>query len=350
MSDLKSANRKSSYFNGLVLVGAISFAALYFADLSWVKAIHFSPLLIGVVIGTLASSVFRRAKEATEYGVNFSAKKLLRFGIILYGFNVTLADIFSVGVYGVLIAFIVVAVIFSLGTYIGVKFLGLDRDIAMLVSGGSAVCGAAAVLALESSIKSEPYKGVVAVGTVVIFGIIAMFLYPIFYNLGIIPLSHLQEGVYIGATIHEVANVVGASSAISPETESVAVTIKMIRVILLVPLLLLVPYLATHKAEGHKSHRKLHIPWFAFGFLVVVIVNSYLPTLTSNLISSSALEDIINVLKYICNVSLVFAMVALGLQVDFKKFASSGGKAFTLALILFVILIVCGFFLVKFLI
>lgn len=349
MSDLRSATIKSSYFNGLVFVGAISFAALYFANLDWMKAIHFSPLLIGVVIGTLASSIFRMTKEATEYGVNFSAKKLLRFGIILYGFNVTLGDIFSVGVYGILISFIVVAVIFSLGTYIGVKFLGLDRDIAMLVSGGSAVCGAAAVLALESSIRSEPYKGVVAVGTVVIFGIIAMFLYPILYNLGVIPLSHLQEGVYIGATVHEVANVVGASSAISPEAESVAVTIKMIRVILLVPLLLIVPYLVSHKVNV-EGRRKLHIPWFAFGFLVVVIINSYLPNLVPNVISSQTLENIINVLRYICNVSLVFAMVALGLQVDFKKFASSGGKAFTLALILFVILIVGGFLLVKFLI
>lgn len=349
MSDLRSATIKSSYFNGLVFVGAISFAALYFANLDWMKAIHFSPLLIGVVIGTLASSIFRMTKEATEYGVNFSAKKLLRFGIILYGFNVTLGDIFSVGVYGILISFIVVAVIFSLGTYIGVKFLGLDRDIAMLVSGGSAVCGAAAVLALESSIRSEPYKGVVAVGTVVIFGIIAMFLYPILYNLGVIPLSHLQEGVYIGATVHEVANVVGASSAISPEAESVAVTIKMIRVILLVPLLLIVPYLVSHKVNV-EGRRKLHIPWFAFGFLVVVIINSYLPNLVPNVISSQTLENIINILRYICNVSLVFAMVALGLQVDFKKFASSGGKAFTLALILFVILIVGGFLLVKFLI
>lgn len=281
--------------------------------------------------------------------MNFSAKKLLRFGIILYGFNVTLGDIFSVGIYGILISFIVVAVIFSLGTYIGVKFLGLDRDIAMLVSGGSAVCGAAAVLALESSIKSEPYKGVVAVGTVVIFGIIAMFLYPILYNLGIIPLSHLQEGVYIGATVHEVANVVGASSAISPEAESVAVTIKMIRVILLVPLLLIVPYLVSGRVNAQGS-RKLHIPWFAFGFLVVVIINSYLPNLAPDVISSQTLENIIDVLRYVCNVSLVFAMVALGLQVDFKKFASSGGKAFTLALILFVMLIVGGFFLVKFLI
>ncbi|WP_343286794.1 YeiH family protein [Helicobacter sp. 11S03491-1] len=337
----------NSYFNGIILVGAISFAALYFADIDIVKALHLSPLLIGVIIGALASSVFRRSRKSTERGVSFSAKKLLRFGIILYGFNVTLGEITSVGAPGIIISFIVVVIIFAVGTYIGVKFLGLDKDIAMLVSGGSAVCGAAAVLALEASIKSEPYKGVIAVGTVVIFGIIAMFLYPILYNIGIIPLTHTQEGIYIGATLHEVANVVGAASSISPEAEGVAVTIKMIRVILLVPLLLVIPYLIAHNPHGG-NRRKLHIPWFAFGFLAMVIVNSYISYLAPKFITEEKLSEIIEILKYLCNVSLVFAMVALGLQVDLKKFLSSGGKAFTLALILFAILIVGGFCLVKF--
>ncbi|PAF44508.1 YeiH family protein [Helicobacter sp. 11S02596-1] len=336
----------NSYFNGMVLVGVISFAALYFAGNDFIQSIHLSPLLIGVIIGTLASPIFRRAKRATEKGVGFSAKKLLRFGIILYGFNVTLGEIANLGPAPIIIAFIVVAVIFAVGTYIGIK-LGLDRDIAMLVSGGSAVCGAAAVLALESSIKSEPYKGVIAVGTVVVFGIIAMFLYPIFYNIGIIPLSPVQEGIYIGSTLHEVANVVGAASSISPEAQSVAVTIKMIRVILLVPLLLIVSYLVAHNSSGG-NRRKIHIPWFAFWFLGVVLLHSYIYELSGGVVSEETITGLIDGLRYVCNVCLVFAMVALGLQVDLKKFINSGGKAFTLALILFVILMVGGFLLVKF--
>lgn len=346
MQGARRATIARSYFNGFVLVGAISFATLYFADIEWVKMAHLSPLLIGVIIGTFASSVFRRAKRSTEMGVNFSAKKLLRMGIILYGFNVTLTQIADVGASGIIISLVVVAVIFTLGTFIGVKFLGLDKDIAMLVSGGSAVCGAAAVLALESSIKSEPYKGVVAVGTVVVFGIIAMFLYPILYNMGVIHLDHIQEGIYIGASLHEVANVVGAASSISSETEAVAITIKMIRVILLVPLLLIVPYLVAHNPQGG-NRRKLHIPWFAFGFLAVVLINSYLSAITHDVFSKETLDEIIHIFKYLCNICLVFAMVALGLQVDLKKFVSSGGKAFTLALILFVILMFGGFLLVK---
>lgn len=338
-------------FNGLVFVGIISFGALYFANIEWIKTIHLSPLLIGVILGVLSSSIFRQSSHFIDKGVNFSAKKLLRAGIILYGFNVTLTQIAGVGVMGIIIALIVVVVIFSLGTFIGVKFLGLDRDMAMLVSGGSAVCGAAAVLALESSIKSEPYKGVIAVGTVVIFGIIAMFLYPIVYNLGFIPFNHTQEGIYIGATLHEVANVVGAGSSISQDTESLAVTIKMIRVILLVPLLLVVSFLITQeKSEDIKSKKKFHIPYFAFGFLIVVVFNSYIDRIFGDIISQENINHIVTSLQYLCNLFLVFAMSALGLQVDFKKFLSSGSKAFTLALILFVILIIGGFFLIKVLI
>ncbi|PAF48114.1 hypothetical protein BKH46_02040 [Helicobacter sp. 12S02634-8] len=336
----------SSYFNGLVLVAVISFSALYFARMDLMVSLHLSPLLIGVIIGTLASSIFKHSKSFTQNGVNFSAKKLLRLGIILYGFNVTLNEITSLGAAPVVIAFVVVAVIFTLGTYIGMK-MGLDRDTSMLVSCGSAVCGAAAVLALESAIKSEPYKGVIAVGTVVIFGIIAMFLYPILYHIGVIPLLPINEGIYIGATLHEVANVAGAASAISPEAESVAVTIKMIRVILLVPLLLVVSYVVSH--DSHMGGRKrLQVPWFAFGFLAVVLFHSYMSRIFGDWIAADTLESVVAALRYVCNVCLVFAMVALGLQVDLNKFISSGGKAFTLALILFAILAGGGFLLVKF--
>ncbi|PAF51607.1 putative sulfate exporter family transporter [Helicobacter sp. 13S00477-4] len=347
MKDIKKTDILS-YMNGFILVGLLSFFSLWLAGLDFIKSLHFSSLLVGVIVGTLISFVFKNIGNCIQKGVSFSAKRLLRLGIILYGFNVTLSQITTLGIYPIIIAIIVVIVVFGLGTYIGIK-LGLDKDIAILVSGGSAVCGAAAVLALESAIKSEPYKGVIAVGTVVIFGIIAMFLYPILYNLGLIPFDHIQEGIYIGATLHEVANVAGAASSISAETQGLAVTIKMVRVILLVPLLLIVPYILGQNTSK-KNDKKLHIPWFAFGFLVVVLLNSYIFIWSEGLIPEENLISIIEGLQYICNVCLVFAMVALGLQVDFKKFISSGGKAFTLALILFVILIGGGFLLVRFLI
>lgn len=324
------------YVNGFVLVLLVSLASYYVSTLSWVENLHLSPLILSVLLGIFAAPLFRVAKNSCEKAVVFSAKKLLRLGIILFGFNVTLDSIASVGLSGILLSVAVAVAILWLGYVIGVKVLKLDKEIAILVSAGSAICGAAAVLALESSIKSKPYKGVIAVGTVVLFGLLGMFLYPLFYAIQIPSFSHTQEGYFIGLTLHELANVVGAGGAISSQTQEVALIVKMIRVILLVAVLLIVPYLFTQSKEGER--RKLHIPWFAFWFLGVVLLHSFV-NLPNELVES---------LKLLSSFFLVMAMSALGLQVDFKKFLECGIKAFVLAFILFVILIFGGFLLVHY--
>ncbi|WP_034550928.1 YeiH family protein [Helicobacter rodentium] len=326
----------NEWLNGFTLVLLVSLASYYIASLPLILKLHLSPLIIGVVFGILVSPLFRQTEKTCEKAVAFSAKKLLRIGIILYGFNVTLTSIASVGFNGILLSVVVVVFVLWIGYLIGVKLLGLDKEIAILVSGGSAICGAAAILALESSLKSKPYKGIIAVGTVVIFGLLGMFLYPIVYALGLIPLNYTQEGYYIGLTLHELANVVGAGDAISQETQEVALIVKMIRVLLLVAVLLVVPYFFAESKEGGK--RKLHIPWFAFWFLGVVILHSLI----------NLPDEAVSFFKFLSGFFLVMAMSALGLQVDLKKFLEFGGKAFVLAFILFGILAVGGFFLVYY--
>lgn len=326
----------NEWLNGFTLVLLVSLASYYIASLPLILKLHLSPLIIGVVFGILVSPLFRQTEKTCEKAVAFSAKKLLRIGIILYGFNVTLTSIASVGFNGILLSVMVVVFVLWIGYLIGVKLLGLDKEIAILVSGGSAICGAAAILALESSLKSKPYKGIIAVGTVVIFGLLGMFLYPIVYALGLIPLNYTQEGYYIGLTLHELANVVGAGDAISQETQEVALIVKMIRVLLLVAVLLVVPYFFAESKEGGK--RKLHIPWFAFWFLGVVILHSLI----------NLPDEAVSFFKFLSGFFLVMAMSALGLQVDLKKFLEFGGKAFVLAFILFGILAVGGFFLVYY--
>ena len=325
-----------AYINGFVLVLLVSFASYYVSFLPWVKSLHLSPLILSVLLGIVAAPLFRASKKSCEKAVVFSAKKLLRLGIILFGFNVTLGSIASVGLSGILLSLIVVVGILWLGYLIGVKILKLDREIAILVSAGSAICGAAAVLALESSIKSKPYKGVIAVGTVVLFGLLGMFLYPLFYSFDLPSFTHTQEGYFIGLTLHELANVVGAAGAISPHTQEVALIVKMIRVILLVAVLLIVPYFFAQSKEGER--RKLHIPWFAFWFLGVVALHSFITLPT----------ELVEFFKFLSSFFLVMAMSALGLQVDFKSFLESGTKAFLLAFILFLILILGGFLLVYY--
>ncbi|AQQ59070.1 membrane protein [Helicobacter bilis] len=327
-------NIAKNYILGVVAVALLAFLSITIVRIPSIAALSLSPLIIGILLGVLLSFVYHKKQDSVGLGVTFSAKKILRFGIILYGFNVSIAEIGEVGFIGIAACVFVVVCIMGLGVWIGMKWLKLDRDIAILVSGGSAICGAAAILALESSLKSEAYKGVIAVGTVVIFGLIAMFAYPILYASDIIPFTHTQEGLYIGLTLHEVANVVGAGGAISDECANFALITKMIRVILLIPLLLIVPMLCGKTQDG--GGKKLHIPWFAFGFLGVVILHSYV----------DFSDNIVMACKFVSAFCLTMAMSALGLQIDFKKFKSAGGGAFMLAFILFILLCIGGFFLV----
>lgn len=219
------------------------------------------------------------------------------------------------------------------------RLLHLDRDVSLLVGIGSAVCGAAAILALESTLKTHPSKSSVALGFIVIFGLIGMAIMPAVYYSNILPLSDYQWGVFIGASLHEVANVVGAA-AISPESQKIAIIVKMTRVILLVPLLFIVSYVI-FKQNSSANNSKPYIPYFALAFLGVILLNSIIDW-------QSVAPIVIESTQFISKFLLVIAMVAIGLQIDWQKFVSFGIKTFVLALILFIMLILGSYTLVYF--
>lgn len=346
---------------GLIFVGSIVLISMLLAGNKEVHdSTHLAATAFAILIGAFLSPVFFKYQHPLQAGVHFSAKKLLRLGIILYGFNVTLTELASVGFWGILLSIIIIAIVFLIAIFAGTKIFGLDKETSMLVGAGSAICGAAAVLALESSLKSDSFKGIVAVGTVVVFGLLCMFAYPIAYAIGLIPaLDGNGMGVFMGATLHEVANVAGAaemakdmaSENFSQGAANIAIIVKMMRVIMLVPFLLIVTIVFAKEQEHEaqvdgKNHKKIQIPWFAFMFLGVIVLNTYLAKVSSfEIIGSFSVADLITTGKYLCTLSIVFAMAALGLQIDIKKFIQAGGKAFGLAFLLALVLIFGGYFL-----
>ena len=192
-------------------------------------------------------------------GVNFTARRLLRIAVAFYGLNISIQQIAAVGLPGLAVSVAVVLGTLLIGTVVGQRMLGLDRDTAMLTAAGSAICGAAAVLAFEPTLRAAPHKSAVAVATVVLFGTLSMFLYPILYHAGWLDFDTQALGIYIGGTIHEVAQVVGAASNIDPATTEVATIVKMTRVALLVPVLLVLGmYLrsAASQAGGQAKGRQ----------------------------------------------------------------------------------------------
>lgn len=223
---------------------------------------------------------------------------------------------------------------------------------------GSAICGAAAVLGAEPVVKCEGHKTAIAVSTVVIFGTISMFLYPILYRAGMLDaLGDTGVAIYTGSTLHEVAHVAGAGNAMDPtDTLGIAGTAtitKMIRVMMLAPVLVIMSFaLAGRKkaaAEGGTTQKsKITIPWFAFGFIGIICLNSLLQYLFG--VDSVKEIPLNGAIEYIDTFMLTMAMTALGTDTSMEKFKQAGAKPFLLAGLLYIWLLGGGYLLTKWLV
>lgn len=330
---------RANTLSGIWFVSLFAFASMYIAEMPFIRGMGISPLVVAIIFGMIYGNSLRH-KLPSEWvpGIVFSSKNILRFAIVLYGFRVTYQQVFAVGAEALIIDAVIVIGTFLLGWQLGVKVFGLDRDSSMLIASGASICGAAAVIATEGTLKSEAHKVSMAVATVVLFGTVAMFLYPILYNSGILGFDAKTYGIYAGATIHEVAQVVVAGNAVGTEAGDTAVIVKMTRVMMLAPFLVALAFFLSRGAESGKEKSKIMIPWFAVYFLVVVGFNSL------NLLPKAAVDTINTIDTFL----LAMAMAALGIETNFNKIKNVGMKPVYLALTLFAWLMVGGYLLTKF--
>ncbi|NOR56957.1 MAG: putative sulfate exporter family transporter [Sulfurimonas sp.] len=336
-------NRKGT-ISGVIFVAIFAAAATMVAGLPAVSSLGISPLVIGIVMGIFyANTLHNQTPSAWQGGITFSAKKILRFAIVFYGFRITFQQIAEVGVDGFMVSLIMLTTTFIIGTYLGIKVFKMDRDTSMLTASGASVCGAAAVLATEPVLKAEEHKTAVAVSMVVLFGTIAMFLYPVLYTSGILDMTAREFGIYVGGTIHEVAQVVAVPASIpgaEAEMSNAAVIVKMTRVIMIAPMLIILGIYLSYSAKKNGTVGggvKLVIPWFAVYFVGMAGFNSL----------QLVPESIVSVINEIDTFLLTMAMTALGMGTRFAKFKGLGLAPFYTALSMFVWLVVGGYFITK---
>lgn len=353
-----SKENRANTIHGILLIALFSFAAFYIAEIPFVKSLSFSPLIVGIILGMLyANSLRNKLPETWVPGIKFCTKQILRAGIVLYGFRLTLTQVAAVGLPAVVIDTIIVAGTIFLGVWLG-KLLKMDKDTSLMTATGSAICGAAAVLGAEPVVKCEGHKTAIAVSTVVIFGTISMFLYPILYRAGMLDaLGDTGVAIYTGSTLHEVAHVAGAGNAMDPtDTLGIAGTAtitKMIRVMMLAPVLVIMSFaLAGRKktaTEGGTTQKsKITIPWFAFGFIGIICLNSLLQYLFG--VDSVKEIPLNGAIEYIDTFMLTMAMTALGTDTSMEKFKQAGAKPFLLAGLLYIWLLGGGYLLTKWLV
>lgn len=327
-----------SYFLGLVLTAVIALCSFYIGQIAWFSEHGLSALVIAIVIGLLVgNTLYPSLKNTHAEGVQFSKQKLLRLGIILYGFRLTFQDIGQLGWGAVITDFMMLTSTFFLTIYLGIKWLKLDKVTAILIGTGSSICGVAAVMSASSVVKSKSEQVTIAVATVVVFGTLSIVVYPeIYYWLG--QIGHLGTeqhfGIYIGSTVHEVAQVVAVGRTISDATGNYAVITKMVRVMMLVPFLLILSAWMQRSSQKEAGQGKtaIAVPWFAFAFIIVAAFNSMI----------SLPAEIINIINNIDTFVLAMAMAALGLTTHVSVIKQAGIKPLILAGIAFVWLVVGG--------
>lgn len=337
---------------GLAFAGALGFTGEY---VSQRMPISLSPLLyataLGIIIGNAvrfaSSDAVERTLAPTVVGRDFAKRRLLRAGIILYGAKLTFAKILGIGLPGLLTDLYVVSSTLALAFGLG-RLLGLSETLTTLIGTGSAICGCSAVAATQPIINAEAHEVAAAVGVVVLCGTVAMFAYPALYQaVPALSANPKLMGIFAGATIHELAGVVAAGTAMGRDVLATSIVTKLLRVFLLEPWIIICFYTGIGRRDrgggdddasaATTGTKGKGVPWFAFGFVAVATVNSVWGLGAS-------------VQKLCTTLSAGFlasAMAALGLDTDLVKVKSLGWRPIVLALALWVNLLGGGFLVAR---
>jgi uncharacterized integral membrane protein (TIGR00698 family) len=336
----QAPSRPSQFACGLLLAALIAALAIWGAGIPAVQGLGISALTLAIVLGiALGNTVFPRLAPFSAEGIDFAKTRLLRLGIILYGFRITFQDIAHIGWAGILIDVLIIGCTFTLAVQLGTRVFKLDRQTAMLIGAGSSICGAAAVMATEPVVRGQAHKVSVAVATVVIFGTLGMFVYPLLYPY--LQLSETAYGLYAGSTIHEVAQVVVAGRSVSEAAASAAVIEKMLRVMMLAPFLVILSSRVGGEGaaeSGTAAKGRIAVPWFAVLFIGASGLNS-LHLLPAGVVAAILQVD---------TVLLAMAMAALGLRTHAGAVRHAGAKPILLASVLFLFLMSGGYLINRF--
>jgi uncharacterized integral membrane protein (TIGR00698 family) len=278
-----------------------------------------SPLLVALLLGVVVAAV-RPLPAATEPGLAFSGRSLLRAGIVLLGLQVSLRDVAGLGIGTVALVVTVVAGGIAGSMWVG-RLLGLTWTQRLLVACGFSICGAAAVAAVDGSLDADEEEVATSVGLVVVCGTLMIGLVPL--ASGLLGLDERSAGLWAGASIHEVAQVVAAGGVIGSGALAVAVVVKLARVLLLAPVLVWVGWQRRRQlaAEGAAGARPPLVPAFVAGFVTLVLVHTWVPLPGPVLDVAGTLETAL----------LAAAMFALGCGVRVGRLRRAGLRPAVLA-------------------
>jgi len=300
------------YFPGLMACITVAMAAAFLSE-------HYQgPTMLFALLLGMAFNFSTQTQGPTVPGIEFASKKVLRFGIALLGLRISFAEIGNLGVATVALVIVTVLSTIAVGMLLA-RVLGFKDNFGVLTGSAVAICGASAAMAVSAVLrKGENHErdtlftvvGVTALSTV------AMILYPLI--VGYFELDHTAAGIFIGASIHDVAQVVGAGYTISEQTGDVATLVKLMRVAMLAPLVFVFALTLGEKEAGASGPPAL--PMFLLAFILLMLANNLLP------VPQFIVEQLIHLSRW----CLVTAIVAIGMKTSLGQLTEVGGRAILL--------------------
>ena len=293
---------------GLLASLIIAAAAAFLADHYGGPVMLFA-LLLGMAMNFLSEV------ERCRPGIELASRTVLRIGVAMLGFRITLWQIAALGWKPVALVIALVTLTILASIWLA-RRMGFEGRFGLLTGGATAICGASAAAAISAALPPDPHKERNTLFTIIgvsTLSTLVMIIYPALIQL--LHLDHVHYGMFIGATVHDVAQVVGAGYAISPEAGDTATVVKLMRVAMLLPVIVATTLLIRAKGAG-EGERPPILPWFLAVFLALVAANSLLPV-------PAAVQAAGGTASRWC---LVTAIAALGMKTRFKDMLDIGWK------------------------
>lgn len=318
----------SSVLPGTLVCITIALATTFIAD-------HYGgPTLLYALLFGMAFHFLSEEGRCVP-GVEFAARTILRLGVALLGARITVGQVIELGLGPVLTVIAGVGATIIVGRLLA-RLLGLDRELGLLTGGAVAICGASAALALSAVMPRHDLSErnlILTVVGVTTLSTAAMVTYPLL--VGVLGLDHAEAGVFLGGTIHDVAQVVGAGYIISPETGDISTFVKLMRVAMLVPAVLCFSLLFRRgQIKGEKTGKIPTLPGFLVAFVIIVLINS----------AGLVPEGLATGLNDLSRWCLVTAIAGLGIKTSLQKLAVVGWQPVALMMgeTVFLLVLVLG--------
>lgn len=322
MLDLLSRITKT-YFSGLLLTIILTVLALLITPF-----LPLGSVVVGISLGIIIGNIFKLPKSLFA-GINFSKNTILSWAIIFMGVKLDFNIVKELGVTSIVIIIVSIAFTLLMSQLIS-KLLGFDRKLGLLLGIGNGICGSSAIAATEKVVGADASQFALSVTIINFLGTIGMFILPPL-SVHLLGFNDIRSGFFMGDTLQAVGQVVAAGFSINPEVGHAATIVKMMRILMLTPVVFSLMFFFHHRRKNRKTSnlqpaKKFNIPYFILGFILMSLVPSF------HLLAPENIKILGNLSHYL----LLVAMVAIGLSIDIKSLLHKGGKALVVGSLIFI--------------